>query len=74
MREFKDSEKEDSEKKEEKKKKDKKFNFEAMMKKYKSGTILLQKYLEKPLLYWGRKFDIRIWMLISHKFEVWVFK
>ena len=38
--------------------------------------ILLQKYLEKPLLYQGRKFDIRIWiMLISGQENfVYIFK
>ena len=44
------------------------------IKKYKSSVILLQKYLEKPLLYWGRKFDIRMWVLLTHKLEVYVFK
>ena len=36
--------------------------------------ILLQKYLEKPLLYQGRKFDIRIWVLLSHDMKVYIFK
>ena len=38
--------------------------------------ILIQKYLEKPLLYQGRKFDIRIWvMFITNKAkEVYIFK
>ena len=43
---------------------------------FKCEHILLQKYLEKPLLYQGRKFDIRIWiMLISGQENfVYVFK
>ena len=42
--------------------------------KYRTSLLLIQKYIEKPLLYYGRKFDIRIWVLINHKMDVYVFK
>jgi len=43
---------------------------------FKCEHVLLQKYLEKPLLYQGRKFDIRIWILIIAGQEnfVYIFK
>ena len=44
-----------------------------------TNNLLIQKYLEEPLLYNNRKFDIRIWVLFTYiitenKYEVYVFK
>ena len=41
---------------------------------YQSDIIIIQKYIEKPFLYNGRKCDIRIWVLINHKMDVYIFK
>jgi hypothetical protein len=45
-------------------------------KKRKCKCILIQKYIEKPLLYQGRKFDIRIWVLLigNKPNNVYIFK
>ena len=31
-----------------------------------SNSFVIQKYMEKPLLFHGRKFDIRVWVLVNH--------
>jgi hypothetical protein len=39
------------------------------------GTLcVVQKYIERPLLYKGRKFDIRIWTVATAKNEVYFYK
>lgn len=40
----------------------------------KSRTFVIQKYIEKPLLVNNRKFDIRVWVLVSHEMKVYFFK
>ena len=33
-----------------------------------------QKYIEKPMLYYGRKFDIRVWVVVTQKKELFFYK
>ena len=45
-----------------------------MVREIKSSAFIVQKYIEAPLLFRRRKFDIRIWALISHDARLFLFK
>ena len=51
-----------------------KNNSPQKEKMYYCNKIIIQKYIESPLLYKGRKCDMRIWVLITHNMKVYVFK
>ena len=38
-----------------------------------SDSYIIQKYIERPLLYQNRKFDIRIWCAVIEPFEAYIF-
>ena len=40
----------------------------------KTTAFVLQKYIEKPCLIQERKFDIRVWVLLTHDLDLLIFK
>ena len=41
---------------------------------YQNSSVIIQKYIEKPLCYKGRKCDMRLWVLLTWDFNVYLFK
>ena len=39
-----------------------------------SQTFIIQKYIERPLLANQRKFDIRVWVALTHDLDVYFFR
>ena len=36
-------------------------------------SFIIQKYIEKPMLIGSKKFDIRVWVLLTQNLEVYAF-
>ena len=49
-------------------------NVSSVPNKIQSSTFVIQKYIEKPLLVKNRKFDVRVWVLLTHDLKVYFFK
>ena len=40
----------------------------------KAHTFVIQKYIEDPMLIGRRKFDIRVWSMVTHDYKIYFFK
>lgn len=38
------------------------------------GEWVVQKYIERPFLIHGRKFDIRTWVVVGTRYDVWLWQ
>lgn len=54
--------------------KEKEDVVQSIIKSVKSRTFVIQKYIERPLLIRERKFDVRVWALVTQEMKVYFFK